>query len=139
MSAKFSHIGIAVRDMEDAVQRWMALGARVTGEEFLEEMGLRVKFLELGGATLELIATVGPDTPIARFLERRGPGLHHLAFQVPDLETTLTKAQADGLKVIDRTPRNGAHHMQVAFLHPDSAAGVLLEFCQLREVGEAGA
>ncbi|HVP39395.1 MAG TPA: methylmalonyl-CoA epimerase [Candidatus Saccharimonadales bacterium] len=138
MAIQLSHIGVAVRDMEDAVQRWLALGARKTGEEVLESMQLHLVFLDLGGTAVELIASRAPDTPVARFLERRGPGLHHLSIQVPDLESALREAEARGLRLIDRTPRDGAHHMQVAFLHPDSAAGVLVEYCQPRPERSAG-
>jgi methylmalonyl-CoA/ethylmalonyl-CoA epimerase len=132
MELRLSHIGIAVRDMEDAVQRWTALGAVRTGEELIESMHLRVVFLDVGGAAIELISSTAPDTPIARFIERRGPGLHHVSFQVPDIEAALRDAEEQGMRLIDRTPRHGAHHMQVAFLHPDSTAGVLVEYCQPR-------
>ena len=132
MTARFSHIGIAVEDMDAAVACWTALGATPAGEERLETMKLRVVFLELGGATLELIASEAADTPIAKFLGKRGPGLHHVAFQVPDIEAALREAEAAGLKLVDRTPRDGAHRMHVAFLHPEAAAGVLVEYCQPR-------
>ncbi len=132
MTLRFSHIGIAVADLAQARTHWQALGAVVTGEEMLPAMGLEVVVLDLGGAALELIASRSPDTPIARFLEKRGPGLHHLSFQVDDLEAALREAEARGLRLIDRTPREGAHHMHVAFLHPESAAGVLVEYCQPR-------
>src|SRR5437868_4895875 len=133
MPARFSHVGIAVRDMDDAVQRWKALGASMEGEERLESMGLHVVFMDLGGALLELIAPTSTETPVARFLDRRGPGLHHVAFEVDDLESALRQAEDAGLRLIDRAPRDGAHHMQVAFLHPESAAGVLVEYCQRRK------
>lgn len=130
MKSKFSHIGIAVEDLDEAVRRWIALGAAKTGEEILEAMQLRVVFLDLGGAMLELIASLSPDTPIARFLAKRGPGVHHLAFEVPDIEAALRDAEAAGLKLVDRTPRDGAHRMHVAFLHPETGGGVLVEYCQ---------
>ncbi|MBI5837066.1 MAG: methylmalonyl-CoA epimerase [Candidatus Eisenbacteria bacterium] len=132
MDLEFSHIGIAVRDAEDALQRWTAMGARKTGEEVLEHMRLRVVFLDMGGVTIELIAPTAADTAIAKFLERRGPGLHHLSFEVPDIEAALKNAEEQGMRLIDRTPRDGAHHMHVAFLHPDSTGGVLVEYCQPR-------
>jgi methylmalonyl-CoA/ethylmalonyl-CoA epimerase len=133
MKPRFSHVGIAVVDMDEAVRRWTALGAVKTGEEILETMRLHVVFLDLGGAALELIASLAPDTPIGRFLEKRGPGLHHLAFQVDDIEAALEGAEAAGMKLVDKSPRHGAHHMRVAFLHPQAASGVLVEYCQPRE------
>lgn len=132
MKSKFSHIGIAVLDMDEAVRQWSALGAVKSSEETLETMQLHVVFLDLGGATLELIASLAPDTPIAKFLAKRGPGLHHVAFEVQDIEAALREAEAAGLRLVDRTPRDGAHNMHVAFLHPESAAGVLVEYCQKR-------
>src|SRR5438105_4817688 len=127
MKPRFSHIGIAVDDMDEAIRRWCALGATKTGEETLEPMRLHVVFLDLGGATLELIASLTPDTSIGKFLAKRGPGLHHVAFEVEDIETALRNAEAAGMKLVDRTARDGAHRMNVAFLHPESAAGVLVE------------
>ncbi len=132
MITTFSHIGIAVQDMDGAVACWKALGASVTGEETLESMHLRAVFMDLGGAALELIASLAEGTPIAKFIEKRGAGLHHVAFQVQDIEAALREARAAGMTLIDRTPRDGAHHMHVAFLHPKSAGGVLVEYCQPR-------
>ena len=126
----FSHVGIAVRDMREAVGQWESLGAVMKGEEILEAMKLKVVFLELGGVSLELIESLGAETPIGKFLEKRGPGLHHLAFEVQDIEAALQEAGARGLELIDRTPRHGAHHMHVAFLHPSALKGVLVEYCQ---------
>lgn len=126
----FSHVGIAVQGMAEAIQQWRSLGAVVKGEETLEAMQLKVVFLELGGASLELIESLDTGTPIGKFLEKRGPGLHHLAFEVEDIEAALKGAGARGLELIDRTPRHGAHHMQVAFLHPSALKGVLVEYCQ---------
>lgn len=127
-----AHVGIAVPSIETALPAWESLGFRLADREELAAMGLRIAFLEGGGTLLELLEPTSPDTPVGRFLESRRGGLHHLAFLVPDLEAALREAEALGLELIDRTPRDGGHGLRIAFLHPRSFHGVLVELCQRR-------
>lgn len=129
-----AHVGIAVHALEPAIERWnKALGFALTGEETLESMGLRIAFLSAGDLVIELLEPTRPDSAVARFLEKRGEGIHHLSFLVPDIEAALAQAAAAGLELIDRTPRDGSHGTKIAFLHPRAMGGVLVEFCERRE------
>ena len=128
-----AHVGIPVASLDEAIPIWKKLGFRVEERQTLEEMKLKIAYLEAGGTIIELLEPTAADTPIGRFLEKRGGGIHHLAFQVPDLEAALTHAAAQGFELIDRTPRVGGHGMKIAFLHPRSLGGVLVELCERRE------
>jgi methylmalonyl-CoA/ethylmalonyl-CoA epimerase len=129
-----AHVGIAVPSIEAALPVWEALGYRVTDREEIASMHLRVAFLEgaAAGTLLELLEPTASDTPVGRFLATRRGGLHHLAFLVADLEAALRDAETRGLELIDRTPRDGSHGLRIAFLHPRSFHGVLVELCQRR-------
>ena len=128
-----AHVGVAVRSLEESIPRWTgSLGFRHVDTITLESMGLRIAFLEAGGATVELLEPVRPDTAISKFLEKRGEGVHHLSFYVKDIEAALARATAAGLELIDRTPREGSHGTRIAFVHPRSMGGVLIEFCERR-------
>ena len=132
--AGLAHVGIAVRAMGPAIERWTnALGFTLAGEETIESMGLRLAFLRAGDLTIELLEPTRADSTIARFLEKRGEGIHHLSFTVPDIDDALARAAAAGLELIDRTPRDGSHGTKIAFLHPRAMFGVLVEFCERRE------
>ena len=128
---KLSHIAIATRDA-DALARQLAssLGATRGTEELLDQGALRVVFVSLGPVTLELLEPRSADHTVSRFLETRGPGLHHVSFEVTDLVRALERCRAAGLQLIDEAPRAGAHGSRVAFLHPKSTGGVLIELCQ---------
>jgi len=131
--AGLAHVGIAVRTLGPAVERWTnALGFTLVGEETIESMGLRLAFLRAGDVTIELLEPTRADSAVARFLEKRGEGVHHLSFTVPDIEAALAGAEAAGLELIDRTPRVGSHGTKIAFLHPRAMFGVLVEFCERR-------
>jgi methylmalonyl-CoA epimerase len=126
-----SHIALAVEDADAAAERMIAaLGAERGQEELLDGGALRVVFLELGPVTLELLEPRSPEHTVARFLATHGPGLHHVSFDVDDLEGLLARAKAAGVQAIDETPRAGAHGTRVAFLHPKSLFGTLIELCQ---------
>jgi len=128
-----AHVALAVPDADAAAQRFVAaLGATRGAEETLDDGALRVVFLHLGPVTLELLEPHSSDHAVARFLDKRGPGLHHVSFEVDDLEGALARAKEAGVELIDSTPRPGAHDSQVAFLHPKSLFGVLVELCQSR-------
>jgi methylmalonyl-CoA/ethylmalonyl-CoA epimerase len=127
-----AHVGIPVASLDAAIPLWKKLGFRLQETEILESMKLKIAYLEAGGTVVELLEPTEADTPIGRFLERRGGGIHHLAFQVPNLEAALAHAEAQGFELIDRTPRQGGHGMKIAFLHPRSLGGVLVELCERR-------
>ncbi len=128
-----AHIGIAVRSLDEAIPRWTgSLGFRHVNTITLESMGLKIAFLEAGGAEIELLEPLRAGSAISNFLEKRGEGIHHLSFHVKDIEAALTRAAASGLELIDRTPREGSHGTKIAFVHPRSMGGVLIEFCERR-------
>lgn len=128
---KVDHIGVAVASLEQALPVWEGkLGLRAKGVEDVPSQGVRVCFLPLGGLKFELLEPASPDSAIARFLEKRGPGLHHVAYEVPDVRAALAEAEAQGLQLIDRAPRPGAAGKLVAFLHPRATGGVLTELVQ---------
>lgn len=127
------HVGIAVADLDDAIPIWTALtGGEPWGREVVPAQRVEVVFIGRGVGRVELLAPTSADSAIARFLERRGPGLHHLCYAVPDLERALAEHIAAGAEAIDREPRPGAHGHLVAFLHPRSAGGVLVELLEHR-------
>jgi methylmalonyl-CoA epimerase len=131
-----SHIAIAVREADPLVRVLVsALGATKGAEESLDGGALRVVFVHLGAVTLELLEPRSAEHTVAKFLDARGPGLHHVSFEVRDLAAQLERARAAGATLIDAVPRPGAHGSQVAFLHPRSFGGVLLELCERRATG----
>lgn len=126
-----AHVGIAVRSLEPAVERWThGLGFVHERTETLDSMGLKLAFLRAGDAVLELLEPTRPDAAVARFIEKRGEGIHHLSFFVDDLGAALAAADAAGLELIDRSPRPGSHGTEIAFLHPRALGGVLVELCR---------
>jgi len=126
-----SHIAIAVHEAEPlAAMLVSALGATRGEEELLDGGTLRVVFVRLGAVTFELLEPRSPEHTVAAFLEKRGEGLHHVSLEVGDLDRTLADCRAAGVKLIDEAPRPGAHGTKVAFLHPRSLGGTLIELCQ---------
>ena len=126
-----NHIGIAVRSIE--AQRPFyegALGAVFEGCEDVPDQKVRVGFFRIGEVRLELLEPTDPTSTIAAFLEKRGEGLHHVAFTVEGLEARIAELKQSGLRMIDEVPRPGAHHMRIAFVHPRSTFGVLTELCE---------
>lgn len=129
-----SHIALAVRDADALAALFVAaLGAVRDGEELIDGGALRVVFVRLGPVTLELLEPHAPEHTVARFLATRGPGLHHVSLEVADLEGTLARCRAAGVTAVDETPRPGAQGTRVAFLHPRSLGGMLVELCQSGE------
>jgi methylmalonyl-CoA/ethylmalonyl-CoA epimerase len=125
------HIGIAVRDLGEAKTIYCdLLGLECTGEMTLPERGVKVAFLETGNTKVELLEGLGEDSPVSKFVERHGPGVHHLCFEVGDIERVLGELSESGLKLIDEKPRPGAEGKLVAFLHPKSTSGVLIELSE---------
>lgn len=123
---KIDHIGIAVRNLEAAKSFYeKSLGLKVENEEILGEM--RIAFVPVGDVNVELIESMTPDGVIAKFIAKRGEGIHHIAYEVEDLDGALEKLKEQGVRLVDETPRPGAHGTRVAFLHPKSSNGVLTE------------
>jgi methylmalonyl-CoA/ethylmalonyl-CoA epimerase len=136
--AAVDHVGVAVADLEAAVRLYRdVLGMPLVGREVVESEGCEVAFLGAGSARVELLRPLSPDGPVGRHLERRGPGIHHLAVRVADLEGALAAARAAGIEVLGGGARPGAGGARVAFLHPRGAGGVLLELTTGR-TGEEG-
>jgi methylmalonyl-CoA/ethylmalonyl-CoA epimerase len=126
-----NHIGIAVRSIERQRPFYEGtLGGVFEGIEEVADQKVRVGFFRVHDVRLELLEPTDPSSPIASFLERRGEGLHHLAFTVADLPARIAELKAAGLRMIDESPRPGAHHMRIAFVHPKSTFGVLTELCE---------
>lgn len=129
---KIDHIGIAVGDLRSAKRFFEAsLGLRVEREETLGDM--KIAFVPVGGVNIELIESTTPEGVISKFIARRGEGIHHIAYEVPNVAAALDALKAQGVKLVDDTPRAGAHGKQVAFLHPKSAFGVLTELVSKKE------
>ena len=129
MALSVHHIGIAVVDLDASIEQYGALfGATVEQRETVEEQGVEAASLRVGSSRVELLRPLGPGTPVGRFLTKRGPGLHHVAFEVADLAGELDRLRADGVQLIDESPRDGLYGLQVAFVHPEATGGVLAEF-----------
>jgi methylmalonyl-CoA/ethylmalonyl-CoA epimerase len=127
------HVGIAVASLDEALPTWETLlGAQGTGREHVATQGVEAVFIGTGPGRVELIAPTRPDSPVARFLERRGSGMHHLCYRVPDIRAALAECRHAGYRLIDAEPRPGAHGHLVAFLHPRTATGVLVELLEER-------
>jgi methylmalonyl-CoA/ethylmalonyl-CoA epimerase len=128
---KIEHIGIATARLDDALRFWRdALGLEVVHTEVVEEQGVRVAMLPAGEPRIELLEPTGENSPVAKFLEKRGPGIHHVAVRVPDIRAALARLKDRGARLIDDAPRVGAGGCLVAFVHPQSAGGVLLELVE---------
>jgi len=131
MIKKVSHIGIAVKNLEEAIETWTKLGLTVEAIETVESQKVRVAFLPVGEEVrIELLEPTSEDSPIARFIDKKGAGIHHLALATDDVVNEIKSAEDEGLRLIDKVPRPGAHDASIAFLHPKAMAGVLLELCQ---------
>lgn len=130
MIKHISHIGIAVKDLDEGIAFYQKLGLTLEGTEEVPSQMVKVAFFPCGDTRIELLAPTSEDSPIARFLEKKGEGIQHIAFAVDDLPEALLEAEDSGIRLIDKEPRPGAHHADIAFLHPKSSLGVLIEFCQ---------
>ena len=129
MIRKIAHIGVAVKNVQEVEKLYsQVLGLPITGREVSPDN--KVSFIPLGDTAVELLESVEPDGAIARHIEKRGEGIHHIALEVDNIEKTLEELKAKGLALIDRKPRRGAHDAKIAFLHPKGTHGVLLELCE---------
>ena len=131
---RIDHIGVAVDDLEEAVSLYSErLGMPVQHRETVEEQGVEAVLLGVGDSHVELLSPLGPETAVGRFLERNGPGMHHVAYGTDDIESALEDARAAGLALIDERPRTGIRGSRVAFVHPKSTGGVLTELVEPAE------
>jgi methylmalonyl-CoA/ethylmalonyl-CoA epimerase len=122
------HLGLAVEDLDEAISTYERLfGAKLEERATQDEQGVEAASLRIGPSHVELLAALGDDTPVGRFLSRRGPGMHHVAYEVDDLSGELARLEGEGAELIDASPRPGLFGMQVAFVHPESTHGVLSE------------
>jgi methylmalonyl-CoA/ethylmalonyl-CoA epimerase len=128
---KIDHIGIATRQLEEGLAVWRdALGLQLDRTEEVAEQGVRIAMLQVGDTHIELLEALNADSPVGKFLAKRGPGIHHIAVEVPDIKAALAELKDKGARLIDETPRVGAGGCLVAFVHPSTTNGVLLELVQ---------
>jgi methylmalonyl-CoA epimerase len=128
---RIDHIGVAVEDLDAAIELYAStFGMTLVHRETVTEQGVEAVLLDVGENHVELLAPLGPDTPVGKFLARKGPGLHHVAYQVDDIEATLVRLRDAGLRLIDSEPRIGIRNSRVAFLHPAASGSVLTEIVE---------
>ena len=128
---KIDHIGIAVKSLTEAAAIYEnVLGLKVSAYDQVDEQGVRVAMLNIGESRIELLEPTGPESPIEKFMTKRGEGIHHIAITVDDIEKALEQLKAAGVRLVDNEPRRGAHNTRIAFVHPSSTHGVLLELVQ---------
>jgi methylmalonyl-CoA/ethylmalonyl-CoA epimerase len=129
--SRIDHIGVAVEQIDPALELYRdSFRLEVAHREVVEEQGVEAVLLDVGENHVELLAPLSAETPVGRFLAKQGPGLHHVAYQVPDIDATLQELKAAGLELIDSSPRSGIRGSRVAFMHPRATAGVLTELVE---------
>jgi methylmalonyl-CoA/ethylmalonyl-CoA epimerase len=131
MLTKIDHVGIAVEDLDAAVESYReTFGIEPFHRERVDSQGVEEVLFDLGGSFVQLLGALGPNTPVGRFLERQGPGLHHVGYRVDDIVAALERLRRQGLRLIDRAPRPGSRGTSIAFVHPSATGGVLVELVQ---------
>jgi methylmalonyl-CoA/ethylmalonyl-CoA epimerase len=131
MLNKIEHLGIAVKDIEASAKMYETLlGKPSYKTEVVESEGVSTLFFQIGESKIELLEATNPESPIAKFIEKRGEGIHHVAYDVSDIDVEIQRLQAEGFQLIHETPKSGADNKKIAFLHPKSTGGVLVELCQ---------
>lgn len=131
MFSRIDHVGVAVEDLDTAIALYeQTFGMELVHRETVTEQGVEAVLLDVGENHVELLSPLGPDTPVGKFLAKKGPGLHHVAYQVADIASVLERLKADGVRLIDETPRTGIRGSSVAFLHPAASGSVLTEIVQ---------
>ena len=131
MLDRIDHVGVATEDLEGAIALYeSSLGMAVAHRETVKSQGVEAVLLDVGEGHVELLSPLGPDTPVGKYLDKRGPGLHHVAYAVADIDETLGKLREAGIELIDSEPRQGIRDSRVAFLHPRSTGGVLTELVE---------
>jgi methylmalonyl-CoA/ethylmalonyl-CoA epimerase len=134
MLSRIDHIGVVVEDLDDAIALYAdRLAMPEVHRETVESQGVEAVLLDVGDGHVELLKPLGPDTPVGKFLERKGPGLHHVAYAVEDIDATLESLKGAGVQLIDAEPRTGIRNSRIAFLHPRSTGGVLTEIVEPAE------
>lgn len=132
MLKKINHIAIAVNNLEEAAKFYQnVLGLTLSGVEVVTAQKTKVGFFKIGESNIELVQPAEPDSPLVKFLETKGPGIHHICLEVDDVEAEVKAFLEKGATMVDQKPRPGAHHTKVAFVHPKSSSGVLIELCEL--------
>ncbi|MFO7495864.1 MAG: methylmalonyl-CoA epimerase [Desulfobacterales bacterium] len=128
---KIDHLGIAVTSIEEGQRFWQGvLGLNFEGTETVAEQKVTTAFFPVGESEVELLMSTAPDGPVAKYIEKKGPGIQHVAFRVENIEAALEELKAKGIQLIDQTPRKGAGGAKIAFLHPKATNGVLVELCE---------
>ena len=128
---KIDHIGIAVKSLSAAVKVYeQAVGLKLAGYDEVDDQGVRVAMLDIGESRIELLEPTRPDSPVEKFMNKRGEGIHHIAVRVDNIEQALERLKAAGIRLIDEKPKRGAHNTRVAFIHPASTHGVLMELVE---------
>ncbi|AIF69380.1 hypothetical protein PAP_04845 [Palaeococcus pacificus DY20341] len=130
MIKKVDHIGIAVKNLDEAIKVWESLGLKVEEIEEVKDQKVRTAIFHVGESRIELLEGTSEDSPISKFIAKRGEGIHHIALGVDNIEEHLKKLEEQGFRLIDKEPRMGAGGAKIAFVHPKSVSGVLLELCQ---------
>lgn len=130
MIQKINHIGIAVKNLDIAIEMYEKLGFKVDGIDDVPSQQVKVAFLPVGEIRIELLEPTSEDSPIAKFIAKKGEGIHHIAFSTNDVKQELKNVEESGIRLIDKEPRPGAHDTKIGFLHPKSTLGVLLEMCE---------
>jgi len=134
MFARIDHVGVAVEDLDASVKLYeQTFGMTLVHRETVEQQGVEAVLLDVGENHVELLRPLGPDTPVGKFLARKGPGLHHVAYQTTDIEAALRSLRDAGIRLVDESPRIGIRNSRVAFLHPAASGGVLTEIVQPAE------
>lgn len=129
MLTRIDHVGIAVKSLQDAKKLYSnVMGLTLTGEEEIDQQKVKVAFFSIGDTHIELLEPTADDSPIRKFLNKNGEGLHHIAYQTDDIQNELEKAKKEGCKLINEQPIDGGHGKKIAFLHPKSTNGVLIEY-----------
>jgi len=128
------HIGIAVRNLNESIKFYeTVLGLKCYSIEEIKDQKVRTAFFKIGETKIELLESTGQDGPIAKFIEKKGEGIHHIAYAVNNLNGTLKELESTGIQLIDKVPHKGAEDLNIAFIHPKSANGVLIELCELKK------
>jgi methylmalonyl-CoA/ethylmalonyl-CoA epimerase len=131
MFGLIDHVGVAVEDLDSALELYEGtFGMPVAHRETVDEQGVEAVLLDVGDTHVELLSPLGPDTPVGKFLERKGPGLHHVAYRVEDIEAALEQLRGEGVDLIDSEPRTGIRNSRVAFVHPKATGSVLTEIVE---------
>lgn len=133
MLTKINHIGIAVKSLDESIPFYRDnLGMAFDGIEVVAEQKVRVAMMQIGESKIELLEPTSEDSPVAKYIEKNGAGIHHIAYEVDDVEAAIARLLGDNVRMIDEQPRHGAHGTRIAFIHPKSSLGVLTELCQAK-------